>query len=209
MATHSSILAWRITGMGEPGGLPSVGSYTVGHNWSDLAAAASALTFSSVPVFPVNRQLDPDLYCSFSAPSLELAISSRKASFFHHKWYAKTIIWIMRAETYQSFHQTVPGMKKLLRQHVLNAYVFRSRRVLILHHHHLSSIYLSIYLSPFPGYSVVKDLPACAEDVGLIPGLGRPSREGHPTHSSILAWELLWTEESGGLQSMGSKKNQT
>ena len=80
---------------------------------------------------------------------LELAISSRKASFFHHKWYAKTIIWIMRAETYQScFHQTVPGMKKLLREHVLNAYVFRSRRVLILHHHHLSSIYLSsIYLS--------------------------------------------------------------
>ena len=48
-------------------------------------------------------------------------------------------------------------------------------------------IYLSIYLSPFPGYSVVKDLPACTEDVSLIPGLGRPSREGNATHSSILA----------------------
>ena len=42
MATHSSILAWRIPGMGEPGGLPSMGSHRVGHDWSDLAAAAAA-----------------------------------------------------------------------------------------------------------------------------------------------------------------------
>ena len=42
MATHSSVLAWRIPGMAEPGGLPSMGSHRVGHNWSDLAAAAAA-----------------------------------------------------------------------------------------------------------------------------------------------------------------------
>ena len=42
MATHSSVLAWRIPGMGEPGGLLSMGSHRVGHNWSDLAAAAAA-----------------------------------------------------------------------------------------------------------------------------------------------------------------------
>ena len=41
MATHSSVLAWRIPGMGEPGGLPSMGSHTVRHNWSNLAAAAA------------------------------------------------------------------------------------------------------------------------------------------------------------------------
>ena len=41
MATHSSVLAWRIPGMGEPGGLLSMGSHGVGHNWSDLAAAAT------------------------------------------------------------------------------------------------------------------------------------------------------------------------
>ena len=40
MATHSSVLAWRIPGTAEPGGLPSVGSHRVGHSWSDLAAAA-------------------------------------------------------------------------------------------------------------------------------------------------------------------------
>ena len=42
MATHSSVLAWRIPGTGEPGGLPSVGSHRVGHDWSDLAAAVAA-----------------------------------------------------------------------------------------------------------------------------------------------------------------------
>ena len=42
MATHSSVLAWRIPGMGKPGGLPSVGSYRVGHDWSNLATAAAA-----------------------------------------------------------------------------------------------------------------------------------------------------------------------
>ena len=40
MATHSSLLAWRIPGTGEPGGLPSMGSHRVGRDWSDLAAAA-------------------------------------------------------------------------------------------------------------------------------------------------------------------------
>ena len=40
MATHSSVLAQRIPGMGEPGGLLSMGSHRVGHDWSDLAAAA-------------------------------------------------------------------------------------------------------------------------------------------------------------------------
>ena len=42
MATHFSVLAWRIPGTGDPGGLPSMGSHRVGHNLSDLAAAAAA-----------------------------------------------------------------------------------------------------------------------------------------------------------------------
>ena len=44
MATRSSVLAWRIPGMAEPDGLPSMGSHRVGHDWSDLAAAAVAAT---------------------------------------------------------------------------------------------------------------------------------------------------------------------
>ena len=42
MATHPSVLTWRISGMEEPGGLLSMGSHRVGHDWSDLAAAAAA-----------------------------------------------------------------------------------------------------------------------------------------------------------------------
>ena len=43
MATHSSVLAWRIPETGEPGGLLSMGSHRVGHDLSDLAAVAAAL----------------------------------------------------------------------------------------------------------------------------------------------------------------------
>ena len=45
MATHSSILAWRIPGMEEPSGLLSMGSHRVGHDWSNLAAAAAAAAY--------------------------------------------------------------------------------------------------------------------------------------------------------------------
>ena len=47
-ATHSCILAWRIPGTGERGGLPSMGSHRVGHDWSDLAAAAAADLFKKI-----------------------------------------------------------------------------------------------------------------------------------------------------------------
>ena len=50
MAAHSSVLAWRIPGTGEPGGLPSMGSHRVGHDWSNLAAAAAAAENSNVKI---------------------------------------------------------------------------------------------------------------------------------------------------------------
>ena len=52
MATHSSVLAWRIPGTGEPGGLPSLGSHRVGHGWSDLAAAVAVLFSQIIPPLP-------------------------------------------------------------------------------------------------------------------------------------------------------------
>ena len=56
---------------------------------------------------------------------------------------------------------------------------------------------------------VVKNMPATAgeiKDVGSIPGLEDPLEEGMATHSGILAWRIQWTEEPGGLQSMGSQR---
>ena len=49
MATHSCVLAWRIPGTGEPGGLPSMGSHRVGHDWSDLAAAVNLVVILPKP----------------------------------------------------------------------------------------------------------------------------------------------------------------
>ena len=50
---------------------------------------------------------------------------------------------------------------------------------------------------------MIKNLPANAGDLGSIPMPGRSPGEGMAMHSSILAWEIPWTEEPGGLQSMG------
>jgi len=50
MATHSSVLAWRIPGTGEPGGLPSMGSNRVGHDWCDLAATAQQCPLPPEPL---------------------------------------------------------------------------------------------------------------------------------------------------------------
>ena len=56
--TKSSVPAWRIPGMGEPGGLPSMGSHRVGHDWSDLAAAAAAVAvFSSLSKLIANGNI--------------------------------------------------------------------------------------------------------------------------------------------------------
>ena len=58
----------------------------------------------------------------------------------------------------------------------------------------------------FPGGSVIKNPPAKAGDQGSVPGLGRSLEKEMATHSSILAWRIPWTEEHGGLQSMGSQR---
>ena len=92
MATHSSVLNWRIPGMGEPGGLPSTGSHRAGHDWSDAAAAAAAhwkvvLTFLlhwirhtevQTAEFPtimntLVRRLLSDVTAAHGSPSIELS----------------------------------------------------------------------------------------------------------------------------------------
>ena len=55
----------------------------------------------------------------------------------------------------------------------------------------------------------VKNLSANVGDSGLIPGSGRSPGGGNGTHSSILTWKIPWTEEPGGLQSMGLQESET
>ena len=67
MVTHSSVLAWRIPGTAEPGGLPSMGSHRVGHNSSDLAAAApselaSEKAMAPTPVLLPGKSMDGEAW---------------------------------------------------------------------------------------------------------------------------------------------------
>ena len=61
MATRSSVLAWRIPGTGEPGGLPSMGLCRVGHDWSNLAALTPRTCSNS---YPLSRWCHPTISCS-------------------------------------------------------------------------------------------------------------------------------------------------
>ena len=75
MATHSSVLAWRIPGTGEPGGLLSMGSHRVRHDWSDLAAAAARLATGAFSIPFLMSMLE-----AFSVPFLTLIKLLHKSS---------------------------------------------------------------------------------------------------------------------------------
>ena len=63
-----------------------------------------------------------------------------------------------------------------------------------------------VYIYKIPDGSAVKNQPTSAGDLALIPGLGDPLEKEMATHSSILAWEIPWTEEPDRLWSMGSQR---
>ena len=79
MATHSSDLAWRIPGKGEPGGLPSMGLHRVGHDWSDLAAAAAAARYFTEEMGKRKKQCINPI--------------SRYLSQYFHSWYFPLLIF--------------------------------------------------------------------------------------------------------------------
>ena len=80
MATHSIVLAWRILGTGEPGGLPSMGSHRVGHDWSDLAAMLTRAQ-DKYPHWSINSVL---LFIYYRVPTiLYVTTDSPKSRFFN------------------------------------------------------------------------------------------------------------------------------
>ena len=91
MATHFSVLAWRIPGTGEPGGLPSMGSHRVGHDWSGLAAAGRfLLSCFLVMAFSFSLKEDSSISCKANlvlVSYFSLCISGKLFVFFSSHCY--------------------------------------------------------------------------------------------------------------------------
>ena len=91
MATHSSVLAWRIPGTGEPGGLPSLGSHRVRHDWSDLAAAAAA-------AFGLNlKQVSISIICKLTLISLHDIVISADLCFIMNSLAGQTFLGVSQS----------------------------------------------------------------------------------------------------------------
>ena len=169
MATHSSVLAWRIPGTGEPGGLPSMGSHRVGHDWSGLAAAAAVQWVS------VRRRHARWLIFCLWPPGGASYNSEQRLGGFH-----EMVGVAVRSVPHSSPPSTIwhPKGKYLKQQN-----------------YYISSNSWQI----FPGGSAVKSWPANTGDT--VPSLVQedPLENEMATCSSVLAWEIPWTEEPGGL----------
>ena len=68
------------------------------------------------------------------------------------------------------------------------------------------AVFLFFFIFGFPGGSDSKESVCNVGDLGSVPGLKDPLEKGMAIHSSIFAWRIPWTEETGGPQSMGSQR---
>ena len=87
MATHSSVLAWRLPGTEEPDGLLSMGSNRVGHDWRDLAAAAAA---AAAGYSPLDRKRIRHDWVTEHASAVYLPVFF----LFHYKFIAVLKLWM-------------------------------------------------------------------------------------------------------------------
>ena len=114
MATHSSVLAWRIPGTGEPGGLPSMGSHRVGHDWSDLAAAAAAVQGDSRWFIQLSSIVIDDLYLVLVRPQEGSAVESEQETFHKTSKILKSPTKLFKAPWFQGVLLTlvVPDLRR-------------------------------------------------------------------------------------------------
>ena len=106
MATHSGVLAWRIPGMGEPGGLPSMGSHRVRHDWSDLAAAAAAAAHASKVMLKI-LQATLQQYVNCELPNVQAGFRKGRGT----RYQIANISWSI--EKARGFQKNLPLLHRL------------------------------------------------------------------------------------------------
>ena len=106
MATHSNILAWRILGTEEPGGQPSVGLHRVGHDWSDLAAAAAA----AVAKKSIEEKIMPHYWRNFFLKTLTNVLCFRRSFLLAETQIIPDAMWTQRIILPYSPYGSFPGL---------------------------------------------------------------------------------------------------
>ena len=174
MATHSTVLAWRIPWT-KPGRLQSIGLHRVEQDWSDL------------PTNPPFRKLKR---CRNLWPP-ELRTSPSRPLIILHECKCIHKIYSIICDFLHKWHHAEHILRQL--KFLLNKHVFGFTSPAAVN-------------SGLPGGSVVKNLPAMQEMWVWSLDWKDPLEKGMASHSSILAWEIPWVEEPGGLQSMESQE---
>ena len=202
MVTHSSVLAWRIPGMGEPRGLPSMGLHRVRHDWSDLAAAAallygflwhmgqcSVVTWGVIIVFHMSF-IFMSTFCLLVYIILkwDTGISNYCYLFFPSFlfcfiYFGKVSISYERTQTYQDRKTRHCSSQETI-------------LLMLMFQHPLASLVAQM----------VKNLPAMWETWVRSLGWEDFLEEGMQHTPVFLPGESLWTEEPGRLQSMGLQR---
>ena len=206
LATHSSILTWRILWTEEPGRIQSIGSQRVGHNWSDLAhprnmASPVAQTVKNLPAMQeMKESYLLSLGWEYHTPAQALPRERKKRK------KVKSLSHVQLFATPWPVAYQAPPSMGFSRQECWSGLPFPSPGDL-----------------PNPG--IEPRSPALQADALPSEPPGKPRKErkwsrsvvsdslrphgpekGMATHSSILDWEVRWTEEPGGLQCIGLQR---
>ena len=190
MATHSSFLAWRIPETGEPGGLPSMGSHRVGHDWSDLAAAASPFRglYSHDRIFFQRLHLQTPSHWGLGLHQINYTIQSIPIHVFIFAKKSPPDKWMI-----------------IIDSDCLNVWLSNSRWIqcYMKYYHEMYSKWeflpskllrvLVIVLMASLMAQLVKNPPAVQETWVQSLGSEDPLEKDTAAHSSILAWRIPWT----------------
>ena len=207
MTAHSSVLAWRIPGMGEPGGLLSMGSHRVRHDWSDLGAAVvkAVAPHSSTLAWQIPWTEEPGRLQSMGSwrvghdwsdlAAAAAALFYKYVGKYQHSGLSQNYSHNNKKRSFKF------GNKHSNQRCLSEGLKFSKQEKKYLRH---STVYENLRASLVA--QMVKNLPAMWETQVWSLSWEDPLEKGMTPHSSILAWRISQTEKPCRLQPMGYQR---